>query len=61
MADIQGFYRDGFLGVREAFEKSLDSGAEERVVMNKHVEAGGYDERAMSVVRAAYDSLSVVA
>lgn len=28
-------------------------------VMNKHVEAGGYDERAMSIVRAAYDALPV--
>jgi CubicO group peptidase (beta-lactamase class C family) len=30
-------------------------------VMNKHVEAGGFDERAMSIVRAAYDSLPVAA
>jgi CubicO group peptidase (beta-lactamase class C family) len=30
-------------------------------VMNKHVEAGGFDERALRVVRAAYDSLAVTA
>jgi len=30
-------------------------------VMNKHVEAGGFDERALSVTRAAYDSLLVAA
>ena len=30
-------------------------------VMNKHVEAGGWDHRSVEIVQAAYDSLAVTA
>jgi CubicO group peptidase (beta-lactamase class C family) len=39
----------------------LDARMTVAYVMNKHVEAGGFDERGMSIVRAAYDSLAVAA
>lgn len=42
-------------------QNDLDARMTVAYVMNKHVEAGGFDERALSIVRAAYDCLAVAA
>jgi CubicO group peptidase (beta-lactamase class C family) len=65
---FKGIYGSRFEGHRVAFWggsgrswviNDLDERMTVAFVMNKHVEAGGWDERSVQIVSAAYDCLAV--